>query len=61
MGFRNSWTDFCYIQRSWKQETFLKQRTADLDKLVEIVKIQSTESFNTIEGLITTKKATHYV
>lgn len=37
-----------------KQEMFLKQRPADLDKLVEIAKIQSTESSNAIEGIITT-------
>ena len=37
-----------------KQEMFLKQRSADLDKLVEIAKIQSTESSNAIEGIITT-------
>ena len=37
-----------------KQELFLKQRPDELDKLVEITKIQSTESSNAIEGIVTT-------
>lgn len=37
-----------------KQTLFLKQKTATLDKLVEIAKIQSTESSNKIEGIVTT-------
>ncbi len=37
-----------------KQEMYLKQRPAELDKLVEIAKIQSTESSNAIEGIVTT-------
>lgn len=37
-----------------KQSLFLKQKPATLDKLVEIAKIQSTESSNKIEGIITT-------
>ena len=32
-----------------KQEVFLKQRPEELQKLVEIAKIQSTESSNAIE------------
>lgn len=36
-----------------KQALFLKQKAATLDKLVEIAKIQSTESSNKIEGIIT--------
>lgn len=37
-----------------KQTLFLKQKTATLDKLVEIAKIQSTEASNKIEGIVTT-------
>lgn len=37
-----------------KQEIFLKQKPAVLDKLVEIAKIQSVEDSNKIEGIITT-------
>lgn len=37
-----------------KQELYLKQQPENLDKLVEIAKIQSTESSNAIEGIITT-------
>ena len=37
-----------------KQEQYLKQRSAELEKLVEIAKIQSTEASNAIEGIVTT-------
>lgn len=37
-----------------KQEMYLKQRPEDLEKLVEIAKVQSTESSNAIEGIVTT-------
>lgn len=37
-----------------KQELYLKQRPEELNKLVEIAKIQSTESSNAIEGIIAT-------
>ena len=37
-----------------KQEMYLKQRLEELEKLVEIAKIQSTESSNAIEGIVTT-------
>ena len=37
-----------------KQELYLKQRPAELAKLVEIAKIQSTEASNAIEGIVTT-------
>ena len=37
-----------------KQEMFLKQRPAELEKLVEIAKVQSTEASNAIEGIVTT-------
>ena len=36
------------------QTLFLKQKPATLEKLVEIAKIQSTESSNKIEGIVTT-------
>ena len=37
-----------------KQEQYLKQRSAELEKLIEIAKIQSTEASNAIEGIVTT-------
>ncbi len=37
-----------------KQELYLKQRPEELEKLVEIAKVQSTESSNAIEGIRTT-------
>ena len=37
-----------------KQEIYLKQRPEQLEKLVEIAKIQSTEASNAIEGIVTT-------
>ena len=37
-----------------KQELYLKQRSEELEKLVEIAKIQSTEASNAIEGIVTT-------
>ena len=37
-----------------KQELYLKQRPQELEKLVEIAKIQSTEASNKIEGITTT-------
>ena len=38
-----------------KQEIFLKQWPAKLEKLIEIAKIQSIESSNAIEGITTTR------
>lgn len=38
-----------------KQEMYLKQRPEELEKLVEIAKIQSTEASNAIEGIVTTR------
>lgn len=38
-----------------KQEMYLKQRPQELEKLVEIAKIQSTEASNAIEGIVTTR------
>ena len=37
-----------------KQEMYLKQRPQELEKLVEIAKIQSTEASNALEGIVTT-------
>ncbi|MGO5087522.1 Fic family protein [Oscillospiraceae bacterium LCP25S3_E10] len=37
-----------------KQELYLKKRPEELEKLVEIAKIQSTEASNAIEGIVTT-------
>ncbi len=37
-----------------KQELYLKQRPEELEKLVEIAKVQSTESSNAIEGIVAT-------
>ena len=37
-----------------KQELFLEQKPAVLDKLVEIAKVQSVEDSNKIEGIVTT-------
>ena len=37
-----------------KQDFYLKMRPEELEKLVEIAKIQSTESSNAIEGIVTT-------
>jgi Fic family protein len=41
-------------KESGKQDLYLKQRPEELEKLVEIAKIQSTESSNAIEGIVTT-------
>lgn len=38
-----------------RQELYMRQRPAELEKLIEIAKIQSTESSNEIEGIITTR------
>lgn len=37
-----------------KQELYLKQRPEQLEKLVDIAKVQSTEASNAIEGIVTT-------
>ena len=41
-------------QEAGKQEFYLKQRPEELEKLVSIAKVQSTEASNAIEGIITT-------
>ena len=37
-----------------KQELYLRQKPVELNRLIEIAKIQSTEASNRIEGIITT-------
>ena len=37
-----------------RQDLFIRQKPAELDRLVEIAKIQSTEASNKIEGIVTT-------
>ena len=37
-----------------KQALFIRQKPVELNRLVEIAKIQSTEASNKIEGIITT-------
>jgi Fic family protein len=37
-----------------KQEQYLKQKPDEIEKLVEIAKVQSTEASNAIEGIVTT-------
>ena len=37
-----------------KQELYLKQRPEELEKLVDIAKVQSTEASNAIEGIVAT-------
>lgn len=37
-----------------KQELYLKQKPEELNKLIEIAKIQSTQASNEIEGIVTT-------
>ena len=37
-----------------KQEQYLKQRPQEMEKLIEIAKIQSTEASNAIKGIVTT-------
>lgn len=41
-------------QMQGRQELFVKQKSQELEKLVEISKIQSTEASNSIEGIRTT-------
>ena len=39
-----------------RQQLYLKQKPKDLSKLIELSKIQSTQSSNEIEGIVTTKR-----
>ncbi len=41
-------------QEKGKQELYLKQRPEELEKLVDVAKVQSTEASNAIEGIRTT-------
>ncbi len=36
-----------------KQELYFRQKPVELERLVEIAKVQSTESSNRIEGIVT--------
>ena len=37
-----------------RQDLFVRQKPAQLERLIEVAKIQSTESSNRIEGIVTT-------
>jgi hypothetical protein len=37
-----------------KQELYIRQKPVELDRLVEMAKVQSTEASNRIEGIVTT-------
>ena len=37
-----------------RQDLFIRQKPVELDRLVEIARIQSTEASNAIEGIVTT-------
>lgn len=39
-----------------RQQLYLKQKPVELDRLVELARIQSTESSNAIEGIVTTNQ-----
>ena len=39
-----------------RQELYLEQKPEELDRLIELSKIQSTESSNEIEGIVTTNR-----
>lgn len=39
-----------------KQQLYLQQKPVELDRLIELAKIQSTESSNAIEGIVTTNQ-----
>lgn len=39
-----------------KQQLYLQQKPMELDRLIELAKIQSTESSNAIEGILTTNQ-----
>ena len=46
--------DCSYIQNVGKQELYWQQQPEDLEKLIDVAKIQSTEASNAIEGIVTT-------
>lgn len=39
-----------------RQQLYLRQKPLELDRLIELAKIQSTESSNAIEGIVTTNR-----
>ena len=41
-------------KKAGKEQLYIKQKPEELEKLVEIAKIQSTEASNAIEGIVTT-------
>lgn len=53
-GQRDAADSVNYIDPKYEQEMYLKQRPEELEKLVEIAKVQSTEASNAIEGIVTT-------
>lgn len=40
-----------------KQDLYLRQKPIELNRLIEIAKIQSTEASNQIEGIVTTNSS----
>lgn len=38
----------------WRQDIFLRQKLSEVERRVDIAKIQSTEASNIIEGIVTT-------
>ncbi len=56
----NSWdneiTNYLSLIHEYKgkQELYLKQKPVELEKLIEVAKVQSVESSNRIEGIVTT-------
>lgn len=52
----NDIVNYCSVihEEKGKQELYIKQKPEELEKLVEIAKIQSTEASNAIEGIRTT-------
>ena len=54
MGFGILGLVAAIYKEAGKQAMYLKQRPEELEKLVEIAKIQSTEASNAIEGIVTT-------
>lgn len=43
-----------------KQELYIRQKPVELERLIEVAKVQSTESSNRIEGIITTRFLFHH-
>ena len=51
-----SWDRRCEKETEYKgrQDLYIRQKPVELERLVEIAKIQSTETSNKIEGIVTT-------